>query len=38
VKLESELIEADSVNRGFSLDTAVARSFHRMLLASVRSG
>lgn len=38
VKLESELIEADQVNRGFSLDTAVTRAFHRMLLASVRSG
>lgn len=38
VKLESELIEADEVNRGYALDTSVVRAFHRMLLTAVRSG
>jgi flagellar basal-body rod protein FlgB len=38
VKLESELIEADAVNRGYALDTSVVRAFHRMLLTAVRSG
>ena len=38
VALDQELIKADEVNRAFALDTSVVRAFHRMLLASVRSG
>ncbi|MQT12755.1 flagellar basal body rod protein FlgB [Segnochrobactrum spirostomi] len=38
VSLDQELIKAGEVNRAFSLDTSIMRSFQRMLLASVRSG
>lgn len=38
VSLDQELIKAGEVNRAFSLDTNIMRSFQRMLLASVRSG
>jgi flagellar basal-body rod protein FlgB len=38
VALDQELMKADEVNRAFALDTSIMRSFHRMLMASVRSG
>lgn len=38
VALDQELMKADEVNRAFALDTSVMRSFHRMLMASLRSG
>jgi flagellar basal-body rod protein FlgB len=38
VALDQELVKADEVNRAFALDTSVLRSFHRMLMMSVRSG
>jgi len=38
VSLDQELVMADETNRAFSLDTSIVRSFHRMLLLSVRSG
>lgn len=38
VSLDHEMIKASEVNRAFALNTNVVRSFHRMLLASVRSG
>ena len=38
VSIEQELMKADEVNKAFSLDVSIVRSFHRMLLASVRSG
>lgn len=38
VSLDKELVKADEVNRAFSLDTNVLRAFHRMFMASVRSG
>jgi flagellar basal-body rod protein FlgB len=36
VRMEQELMKAGEVNRQHSLNTAVVKSFHRMLLASVR--
>lgn len=38
VSLDQEMIKAGEVNRAFSLNTNIVRSFHRMVLASVRSG
>ncbi len=38
VALDQELMKADEVNRAFALDTSVMRSFHRMLMASLRGG
>ncbi len=38
VALDSELMKADETNRGFALDMSILRTFHRMLLMSVRSG
>jgi flagellar basal-body rod protein FlgB len=38
VKVDQELMKADETNRAFSLDTAITRAFHRMLLTSLRSG
>ena len=38
VALDTELMKADDTNRTFALDTSIVRAFHRMLLASVRSG
>lgn len=35
VTVEEELLKAGEVSRAFSLDTAVLRSFHRMLMTSV---
>lgn len=36
VSLESEMIKAGEVNRSFALNTSILKSFHRMLLASVK--
>lgn len=36
VSLEEELVQAGDVNRSFSLNTAIMKSFHRMLMASVK--
>ena len=38
VKLDTELMKADDTSRAFALDTSIVRAFHRMLMASVRSG
>lgn len=38
VSLEKEMLKAGEVSREHSLDTAVVKSFHRMLLAAIRSG
>ena len=37
VSLEQEMLKADEVNRAYSLNTSIVRSFHRMILASVKS-
>lgn len=37
VSLEQEMLKADEVNRAYSLNTSIVRSFHRMLLTSVKS-
>ena len=37
VSLEKELIAAGEVNRGFGLNAGIAKAFHRMLLAGVKS-
>lgn len=36
VNLEQELIKAGEVNRGFRLNTSIAKAFHRMILASAK--
>jgi flagellar basal-body rod protein FlgB len=36
VSLESELIKADEVNRAYALNTGIVKSFHRMLMLSVK--
>lgn len=36
VSLEQELIKADEVNRAYSLNTSIVKSFHRMLMMSVK--
>ncbi|MEH3147168.1 MAG: flagellar basal body rod protein FlgB [Methylobacterium frigidaeris] len=36
VRMEQELMKAGEINREHNLNTAVVKSFHRMLLASVR--
>ena len=36
VSLEQELIKAGEVNRDYALNTSIVRSFHRMLMASVK--
>ena len=33
-----ELVKADEINRSYALDMSIVRAFHRMLLASVRTG
>ena len=38
VSLDQELVKADEVNRAYNLDAGIVRAFHRMFLASVRSG
>ncbi len=37
VSLEQELIKAGEVNRQHSLNTSIIKSFHRMLMSSVRT-
>ena len=37
VSLEQEMIKAGDVNRDYSLNTAIVRSFHRMFLSSAKS-
>jgi flagellar basal-body rod protein FlgB len=37
VTLEAELLKAGEVNRDFSLNNAVQKSFHRMLMMSVKA-
>jgi flagellar basal-body rod protein FlgB len=37
VSLEQELIKAGEVNRQHTLNTTIVKSFHRMLLTSVRT-
>jgi flagellar basal-body rod protein FlgB len=36
VTLEAELLKAGEVNRGFSLNTAIQKSFYQMLMMSVK--
>jgi len=36
VSIEQEMLKADEVQRAFSLNTGIVRSFHRMILASVK--
>lgn len=36
VTVEAELLKAGQVNRAFSLNTAIVKSFHRMLMTSVK--
>ncbi|MEH3117562.1 MAG: flagellar basal body rod protein FlgB [Methylorubrum populi] len=38
VSLEQEMLKAGDVSRQHSLDTAVVKSFHRMLMAAVKGG
>lgn len=38
VSLEQELTKAGEINRHYSLNTAIVKSFHRMLLSSVKAG
>jgi flagellar basal-body rod protein FlgB len=38
VSLEQEMLKAGDVSRQHNLDTAVVKSFHRMLMAAVRGG
>ena len=38
VSLEQELLKSGEVNRAYSLNTAIMKSFHSMLLASARGG
>ncbi|MDE1571047.1 flagellar basal body rod protein FlgB [Aquabacter sediminis] len=37
VSLEQEMLKAAEVNRTFTLNNSIVRSFHRMVLASVKS-
>ena len=37
VSIEQEMINANDVNRGYALNTSILKSFHGMLMASVRS-
>ncbi|MBR0786412.1 flagellar basal body rod protein FlgB [Bradyrhizobium iriomotense] len=37
VSLEQEMIKGNDVNRDYSMNSAVVRSFHRMLLSSVKT-
>ena len=38
VSIDEELMKANEVSRAFSLDTNVMRSFHRMIMTSLRAG
>ncbi|MBR1131103.1 flagellar basal body rod protein FlgB [Bradyrhizobium iriomotense] len=37
VSLEQEMIKGNDVNRDYSMNSAVVRSFHRMLMSSVKT-
>ena len=37
VSLEQEMVKAGDVNRDYSMNTAIVRSFHRMLLISAKA-
>ncbi|MGY8634229.1 flagellar basal body rod protein FlgB [Bradyrhizobium sp. 14AA] len=37
VSLEQEMIKGNDVNRDYSMNTAVVRSFHRMILSSAKT-
>jgi flagellar basal-body rod protein FlgB len=37
VSLEQEMLKAGDINRDFSLNTAIVKSFHRMFLASAKT-
>jgi flagellar basal-body rod protein FlgB len=37
VSLEQEMIKGSDVNRDYSMNSAVVRSFHRMLLSSTKT-
>lgn len=38
VSLDQELVKTDETNRAFTLNASIVKSFHRMLMMSVRSG
>ena len=38
VSIEQEMVKAGTVNREHTLNTSIVKSFHRMLLASTKSG
>ena len=38
VSLEQEMLKAGEVNRDHSLNTSIVKAFHRMVMASTRSG
>ncbi|HZH52853.1 MAG TPA: flagellar basal body rod protein FlgB [Microvirga sp.] len=38
VSLEQEMVKAGTVNREHTLNTSIVKAFHRMLLASTKSG
>src|SRR6266850_4302723 len=38
VSVEQELLKASEINRGYTLNTNVVKAFHRMLLASSKTG
>lgn len=38
VSLDQEMVKAGEVSRAMSLNTSIVKSFHRMMLSSVRSG
>jgi flagellar basal-body rod protein FlgB len=37
VSIEQEMVKGGDVNRGYSLNSAIVRSFHRMLLSGVKA-
>lgn len=37
VSLEQEMLKAGDINRDYSLDTAIVKSFHRMFMSSAKS-
>jgi flagellar basal-body rod protein FlgB len=37
VKLEDELVKAGEIRRGFELNTAIVKAFHRMILMTART-
>lgn len=37
VSLDQEMLKADEINRAYTLDMNIMRSFHRLMIASVRT-